>query len=269
MTILALLMALAISHFARDIRHVRHYGFAVDGMATLGRAIASRFPSQTWLLVLVLVLILLVISSLLLWITSAAPGQIGLLLLALIVLLYTLGPEDLDTEVAVLLSEEKGAGVPLRIETCGGEEDTPAQQVMRAALERWFGVIFWFVVLNIVGALLYRLTCEFVRRDAGDPEAQAVMRHLLALLQWPVAQLMTLALAVSADFDRAWGAWRHWHAEHGWRPFGCGMLLSAAEDVAGDDDARNAIARSMQLAWRMLIAWLVALSILLLAGWII
>lgn len=264
MTILALLMALVISHFAPDIRHVRRYDFATDGIAALGRWLSARVPGQGWLLVVALILILLAISWLLLRLAGIMPGPAGYLLLALVVLLYTLGPEDLDTEVQALLDDEEVA-----IEQWSGHENTPAQKVVREAMERWFGVIFWFVVLNIVGALLYRLTSEFVRREGRDGESQAWMERLLALLQWPVAQLMTFALAISADFDRVWRAWRHWHAEHGWRPFGCGMLLSAVEDVAGAEDRHEAVARAMQLAWRMLIAWLVVLSILFLAGWII
>lgn len=269
MTILALLLALAISHFVRDIRHFRRYRFAVDGIDALGRALGAQFPNQAWLTVLALILIILVISWLALWIAGAALGTLGVFLVALAALLYTLGPEDLDTEVDRLLAIDDGEDAGRAIEAWAGDGDTPAQKVMRAALERWFGIIFWFVVLNIVGVLLYRLACEYVRHPDGDQATHAVMQRLQALLQWPVAQLMTLALAISADFDRAWAAWRHWHEENGWRPFGCGMLLFAAEDVAGGDDSATALARAMQLAWRMLIAWLVTLSLLLLAGWII
>lgn len=269
MTILALLMALAISHFARDIRHARRYGFAVDGIAAMGRWLSTRVPGQGWLLVLALILILLAICWLLLSLADILPGQVGFLLLALVVLLYTLGPEDLDAEVEALLEGEDSEDGDDALKQWTGGEDTPAQKVIREAMERWFGVIFWFVVLNILGALLYRLTSEFVRREDGDEESRAAMTRLLALLHWPVAQLMTLALAISADFDRVWRAWRHWHDQQGWRPFGCGMLLSATEDVAGAEDGREAAARAMQLAWRMLIAWLVVLSILFLAGWII
>ena len=37
------------------------------------------------------------------------------------------------------------------------DETLAVESVFREALERWFGTIFWFAVLGIFGAALYRL----------------------------------------------------------------------------------------------------------------
>src|SRR5690606_5523145 len=67
------------------------------------------------------------------------------------------------------------------------------EAVFRNGLRRWFGVLFWFLLLGPFGALGYRLVVLSARRDgAEDPSAAPVppatargARRLLALLEWP------------------------------------------------------------------------------------
>ena len=83
--------------------------------------------------------------------------------------------------------------------------------MFRNAMRRWFGVLFWFLLLGPFGALLYRLLVLSVAGDAARALPQRTVggaRTLLAVLEWPVAQLMTLALALVGNFDSVLGAWR-------------------------------------------------------------
>ena len=79
------------------------------------------------------------------------------------------------------------------------------------ALRRWFGVLAWFMVLGPAGAVLYRLAALSAEAEGADvlPEGtRAGARTLFALLNWPVAQAMTLSLALVGNFDTVLGLWR-------------------------------------------------------------
>src|SRR5690606_15063692 len=58
-------------------------------------------------------------------------------------------------------------------------------------------------------------SARWAQRSAEGDAAQALpgenasgARHLLAILDWPVAQLMTLAMALVGNFDSVLGAWK-------------------------------------------------------------
>src|SRR5690606_31397886 len=114
------------------------------------------------------------------------------------------GPRDLDQDVESVVDADTGAdrqraladlhrSAPA-IATLPGAGLVPV--VFRAALERWFGVLFWFLLLGPAGAVLYRLTCVAAApRDELPAEHLASLYRLKLILEWPAAHLMTLALA--------------------------------------------------------------------------
>jgi AmpE protein len=209
---------------------------------------------------------------------------------ALVVLLYTWGPRDLNLDVEAVIEARdpdarRAAAAALFPE--GGEPvvegPTLVEAVFRCALWRWFGVLFWFLVAGAVGALGYRLIALCAQGEARRslPEGQrGVARTALALLNWPVAQLMTFALALAADFDKVISAWRDWHAQGARLDsgfLGAAARASVASELAEEDayavdgpaqapdllELRDA----MSLVWRILLLWLGVLALLVLAGW--
>src|SRR5699024_6012187 len=163
MTILIVLLGLMLSHY----------------LALFGRYLAlfGRWRSFEWLLwpvrqlenhpgrpavraVLVIVLLALVCAWLLTALFYWLPGGLGRPLLALLVFVYTLGPRDLDRDVKRVLDEAEDFDGQAAARLLGvANADSPAAAgaaVMRTACTRWFAVVFWFVLLGIVGALLYR-----------------------------------------------------------------------------------------------------------------
>ena len=119
-------------------------------------------------------------------------------------------------------------------------------------------------------------------------ETAAGARWLLALLDWPVAQLMTLAMALVGNFDTVIGAWK----DHGGAGFDldAGFLVAAgrasvraevAEDIrdyveegvtgtglALEMGEMPELRDAMGLAWRILLSWLAVLALFVLAGWV-
>ena len=102
--------------------------------------------------------------------------------MALAVLIYTFGPRDLDIDVRDVIHAETdeeqmqaleillGAPVPEDEDVC---RTAAINAVFCNAQKRWFGVIFWFAVFGIYGALLYRLAsrlsdCEVKSRGSSN-----------------------------------------------------------------------------------------------------
>ena len=135
-------------------------------------------------------------------------------LLAMVVLFYCWGPRDLDADIgAVTHAGDRDTRVNALQDLptdppsppLGLDGRTLVDTVFRAALTRWFGVLFWFLLLGASGALIYRfvqLVAQSESFRSALPRAHAdALRELHVLLDWPAAQLMTLSMALAADFD--------------------------------------------------------------------
>ena len=232
---------------------------------------------------------LLLINQLLL----ASLGTTGTFLLAIAVLVYTFGPRDLDTDVDAIINQEDDVRRRQELESLIGravpdDQDEcrvlAVQAVFREALRRWFGIIFWFAVLGIVGAFLYRMVDWLVsEKDELSAEQISLFRRLQQIMDWPAAQLMTLALAIATDFDSVYKAWKKYHDEQGHGLFegdngfllasACSVVLTghAAQDGYADqlDGQMIGLQQAMDLTWRMLGVWLTVLALLLLVGVIV
>jgi len=294
-TLIAVVVALALGHAAPGFaRSVRGYGWFAGWL----RWLDERFPEDGFWrgrygIVLALAPPLLVVLLFQFALDEPLLGFAGLVF-AIAVLFYAWGPRDLDVDVDAVLAADDPAARRDAAARLGAEStDAPAlvTAVMRGAQRRWFGVLFWFLLLGPFGALLYRLA-----QLAGDGEATALLpaatasgaRWLHALLDWPVAQLMTLAMALVGNFDTVVGAWK----EHGGAGFDleAGFLVAAgrasvraevAEDVRDyveEGVSGTAIAvrmgelpelrDAMGLAWRILLLWMAVLALFVLAGWV-
>jgi len=180
-TLIAVVIALVAGHMvqglAASVRHYEWYGRFLDWLN-------AQFPEEgpwrsPWGIAIALVPVLLVVGLFQVALREPMYGLAGLLF-AIVVLFYAWGPRDLDLDVEAAIqsgdaaerrsamarllpeSPEPGAGTP--------DAATLVSAVFHQALRRWFGVLFWFLVLGgPVGALLYRLaalSCEAPTRRA-------------------------------------------------------------------------------------------------------
>jgi AmpE protein len=272
MKILVLFAALFISHHAKGLNRFRSADWIFQGIGW----VEARWPKQPWL-ELVYVMGISILGGAL--ISAAAYGLGGELLwavLAIVVLLFTLGPRDLEDDIEEALDSTTGSAA-LGI---APEDDAhhAGIQIYLAALSRWFGVLVWFVVLGIPGALLYRIT-ERVCDEAGDGRDRQWVFRLRFFLEWPVLVLMMASSALTNDFDRVYQAWHRYRRTSneamGVTQTGSiwmihrSLLGELSEAVLPEGlDQRGGIQLIHHFVWRMLILWLVTLSILLLAGWL-
>jgi AmpE protein len=215
-------------------------------------------------------------------------GHIGEFLLAIVMLVYTFGPRDLDIDVRKVIRAENQEEQTEALETLldgpvpeekGACQTAAINAVFSKALKRWFGIIFWFAVLGIYGALLYRLAVWLKENEIGLHEEQRdLIARLVQVMEWPVAQLMTLALAVATDFDSVYRAWKCYHDERGHGLFDGNndFMLTSARTIVKTGHAQTdgyadelkgpmvTIKLAMDLVWRSLGVWATVLAILLL-----
>ena len=219
-------------------------------------------------------------------------GFLGLLF-GVVALVYAWGPRDLDVDVEAIIDAHDA---PTRREAIarlwpqgeGASIDGSAlvEAVFRNALQRWFGVLFWFLLLGPVGALLYRLSalaCEGEFARSLPAENLMGVRTLHSLLNWPVAQLMTLSMALVGNFDAVFNAWRT--AQGNTLQLDVGFLGAAARASVKSELAEEAeeyaeegmvqsmrelpeLRDAMSLVWRILLLWLTVLALFVIAGWV-
>ena len=286
-TLVAVIVTLLLGHFLKPLVAVRHHEGFVGWLGLLGRE-GSAFRDLA--LAIGVGVPLAALGLLQWWLADLAYG-LPAVLLGIVVLFYAWGPRDLDLDVEAVIDAEglearHAAARPLfpQRDEVVIEGGALVEAVFRCALWRWFGPLFWFLLLGPVGALGYRLVALSAQGEARRrlPEAQGrVAGTVLGLLDWPVAQLMTLTLALAANFDAVIGAWRRWHAD-GVR-LGLGHLEAAArasvavelaeENACADDGPAQAPALlelrdAMSLVWRVLVIWMGALALFVVAGFV-
>jgi AmpE protein len=308
-TLIAVVVALLLGHLAQSLAaSVRHYDWFSNWLRWLdGRFPEGSFWRGRWGIVVALLPPVLAVGLFQAALDEPLLGLVGLVF-GVVVLFYAWGPRDLDLDVQAIVDAPDTAARRAAAARLWPEGVTPSldgaslvEAVFRNALLRWFGVLFWFLLLGPMGALLYRLTALAAEGPGAGSlpyETRSGARKLKAILDWPVAQLMTLSLALVGNFDTVLGAWR----EAGGAMFqldtrflGAAARASVKCELAEEaadyaDDVGNAEAGegglpppppplqpsgevpelrdAMSLVWRILLVWLAVLALFVIAGWV-
>lgn len=292
MTIFALLIAIGLYHFVKDLVRIRNHNW-LDSFVNWANKRLSKIPgwsgATSFAVLLALPLLVVLLFG---WLAADSLGKLGYFIFEVIVLVYCLGPRSLEPDLMAIINagsdeEKRAAAVHITAEELSTDKAEAGEQLTRAvfqqALRRVFAIIFWFAVLGVPGAVLYRLT-YWLAEDSGQlgDRQRILFWRMREVMEWPVAQLMTLALAIAADFDSVFSAWKKFHSEQGHSLFegDNGFLLAAACQVVHSGHAamdgfadqfggRAAfVALSGDMIWRVLGVWLTVMALLLLTGWI-
>lgn len=281
--LVAILLVLVLCRFLPDAVRLRNFSW---WQAWVERVAASSPDAALVVCVVVPVLV----CALLQWALHGVLFGLSAFLFAAAMLFYCWGPRDLELDVETIEkapdSERRTvAAQALRAEGQTTELPFEAQALVaatfEAALKRWFGVLFWFVVLGPAGALLYRLLQMSIFTPVLAERAGAAQaRRVATLLDWLPAHFVALALAVASNFDAVFKTWRDWHAARADRfELNPGFLDAIARasvdaDVADDgyaeDAAHNpliALGDAMVLVRRVLVVWLTIVALIVLGGW--
>ncbi|HBS64216.1 MAG TPA: hypothetical protein DEB32_16220 [Stenotrophomonas sp.] len=293
-TLVAVLVALALGHVAPSAAvALRRFGLFrrwlqwLDAHAADGGVWRGRYGAIVALLPFLLAL------GLLQWLLHDRLFGLPSLLLGVLVLVVCWGPRDLDRDVEAVIDADdahtRHAAIA-QLQAAGGSLQEDVSSLVEAtvvnALRRWFAVLFWFLLLGPVGPLLYRLLALIAvgpMRSLASAESVAGARVALSWLEWPVAQLMSLSMALVGNFDTAFKAWRSAHG-HQWTlsTVFLGAVARASVSAELREDAHDysdagmvpvwrrlpELRDAMSLVWRMLLLWMVVLALLVMAGWV-
>lgn len=292
-TLVAVVLALVLGHVAPMlVASFRQYAWYRAWLHWLGERTGGEGVWQgRYGIALALVPVLLLVALFQWALDDPFYGLVGLLF-DIVVLVYAWGPRDLDVDVEAVIDAHDPPTRRAAIARLGTGEatvlDGPAlvEVVFRDALQRWFGVLFWFLLLGPAGAMLYRLSALAAQGEASSalPEGnRAGVQALKTLLDWPVAQLMTLAMALVGNFDTVFSTWR----EAGGTRFrlDTGFLGQAARASVRCELAEEAeeyaeegmvqamrelpeLHDAMSLVWRILLLWLAVLAVFVIGGWV-
>lgn len=246
------------------------------------RISAGRGP-WGWLLSLGLPLALL---GLLQWLLHDRWYGIAYVVLGLLSVVLCWGPRDLERDVEAVIyaddsSQRAQAQAALHGDMLEGGRGTASliDSVAVALLRRALGVLFWFLLFGPVGALAYRLLVILALHPVllSLPAGER-LRGVLAVAEWPVAQLTVLSMALAGNFQPVLEAWNQ--AGRGRAPEVealVGTALEAAmpvlDDVPDIDgvplwDRAPSLRHAMQVCWRVVWLWMVLMALWLLAGWL-
>lgn len=182
-----------------------------------GRGELARNPE--WMLAAA-ILPPVVAAAILMVSVEAVLGGLGALLLGALLLLYCLGRGNFNEMISGYLRNwyrgdleaAREAAAPLLRElpeTPAGEAQALHEQVFRGAaycaFERLFAVLFWFLLLGIPGALIYRLSALYADTAQGRGNTAA---RWLWLLEWLPVRAMGFSFAIVGNFAGCYRAWR-------------------------------------------------------------
>ncbi|MDH3614775.1 MAG: regulatory signaling modulator protein AmpE [Gammaproteobacteria bacterium] len=301
MHLIALLVGLVVERLATQLFHLRRLRW-LDRIIDAGFRQAARLANWPSLIAIILIAVLLVLPVFTVTF-SLGDSLLGFpyLLLAVVVLFFSLGPQDIGEDVnEYCKASEEGDEERIK-QTAKAiiESEVPEDVLERIhkveesvciqANNRLFAVIFWFVLLGPLGAWAYRVT-DLIRRRAvfaaaRDEESSgtserlrdaAVMLH--GWLAWIPARLTAIGYAAAGNFDTALGAWRapteqktdspSEYNEHLLARVGVSAL--ALGDIAEEDLTQRAVrgaTAANQLVFRLLLIWAVIIAAMTLYGW--
>ena len=219
-------------------------------------------------------------------------GLLGLLFAAG-VLLFCLGPVDLDTQVNDYIhaveSEDQAQQSQIAREIIEDEPPTsePAlsqavsEGILYQANQRLFGVLFWFVLLGPLGALLYRTAALLPRTEQANRDMDFFLnaKQLAWILDWLPARITALCYAIAGSFEDALYGWRSYQdrRQDEFSDSNSGILictgggamrLTTLLDEQNEElhDYSHLPQSAMALVWRSLVVWLVIAGVLTLTG---
>ncbi len=300
MNLIALLIGLVIERLATQWFHWRRMRW-LDRIIDFGFRQAGRVANWPPLIPVILLAALLVLPVFaVIFSLGGTLSGFTYLILAIVVLFFSLGPKDVGEEVdeycKALESGDEEAIHNAAKQIVEGDVPEDARERIGAVEEaicvqannHLFAIVFWFVLLGPLAAWAYRVT-DLIRGravfNAGRAEASEGDGDLLrdaaislhGWLAWIPARLTAVGYATAGHFDEAISAMRapteqrdatiSEHSEYLLARVGTAALalVDKPDESITERGVRGAIAAN-QLVFRLLIIWAVIISAMTLYG---
>lgn len=234
MNLIALLIGLAIERLATQLFHWRRMRW-LDRIVDAGFRQADRLATWPAIIPVVLLALLLVLPVFavfaVIWFLGGTLAGFTELLLAVVVLFFSLGPRDIGEEVGEYCraleaddSEQVQNAAKAIVEGEVPEDARERTSCVEAAVcvqanNRLFAIVFWFMVLGPLAAWAYRVT-DLIRRravfnaardeqtDGNTVPIRDAAEMLHGWLAWIPARLTAVGYAAAGHMDDALAALR-------------------------------------------------------------
>ena len=300
MNLIALLIGLVVERLATQLFHWRRMRW-LDRLIDFGFRQAARLPNWPALIAVIIIGVVFVLPVFaLIWFLGDTLAGFTYLLLAIVVLFFSLGPRDIGEEVGRYCKalESDDQDEVHNAAKAIVENDVPEDLAERTrcveeavcvqANNRLFAVIFWFVVLGPLAAWAYRVT-DLIRRravftaardedadgNAGRIRDAAEMLH--GWLAWIPARLTAVGYAAAGHMDDAIAALRaptedhdlttSERSEHLLARVGIAALaLQDGADETPTERAMRGAQAANHLVFKLLLIWAVVIAAMTLYG---
>lgn len=294
MKLIVLLLSLTLEYVATRRLRLRELR-AFDPYFDFALARAKRLSSAGAAAVLAAAIVIATVPVL--WIglvleETFVPWDLPYLVFAVLIVFLCFGPRDIGSEVddycRALAVGDRDEARRVMTELTESRHASPRnvdaveEAIFVQAINRVFGVVFWFVVLGPVGAWLFRMSDLQRRRAAFEsardygigatalPAAEAI--H--AVLAWFPARLAALGYALAGSFDDALNAWRDRRLPAAMPLHKRNDCLVAAVGKASmtgflEQPANSAAAarNAMRIVIRTLFIWITVVALMTIFGW--
>ncbi len=230
MNFVALLLGLGIERLLTHLFHLREFRWLDPWIDRMSSQLSSASLPTAIIGICGYALAAILPVAIVAGLLSGTLFQIPYFLLAVVVLLFSLGPRDLATEIEDYCGAECDGRAEdiqriireLRERDAPQDTDEQIVAVRRAvfvqANNRIFGVVFWFIVFGPTGAWMFRvvdlmrrrLAYEYSRDDQIGPPSAFIraVRTLHGILAWPSAHLLIIGYSLAGSFEGGLTAWR-------------------------------------------------------------
>lgn len=285
MNFLALLTGIVVERGLTRLFHLREFRWLNGWFDFMFRRLGSSALASQLFLGLAGILLVVPVAALQIYLAR------GWLLVvyfgfAVLVLLFSLGPRDVRSEVEDVLEALAGGDAhalrevvneiaelaDLREDAAGISARVLEGSIYVQANNRLFGVVFWFFALGPTGAWAFRVFDLMRRRAAevsigGDQASLHACASLHGVAAWIPARLMAAGLALAGNFQAAFSAWSSLDTRG--MPFYSattrliGAIGPAAHGELSDPDSLTAVSEAaLALLGRTLLVWFVVIALL-------
>lgn len=279
MSLIAIIISLLAERYLGTLQDLRTFRWLESFAAWVRRHVHDS------LLCFVLVPGAVVIGLLIL--LGLLPGWFDFLL-GIAILIFSLGPRNIEAQAKGFLDaldrNDQESAVWHATQMSQGqalpeEADKLCRFVTHTVLiennDRVLAVLFWFMLLGPVGALLYRVASQLHQSNPQDDSEFAILaRQFHQFLGWIPARLTALAYGLSGSLNGTLHNWRHYDAEWSpqWRNRNSGILASTGwgalqlAESNTPEGCREEVSQALSLTTRATVIWVSIIAVMTIAG---
>ena len=279
MALICILIGIIFERASDTLENLRNFEWFDNYSHWLLQSLPGLTKQNRLSIIILLLPILLITAILQGWFEDQLLGLIELLF-GLIIFAFCLGPKDLNRQINNYLDAKESGEEDIAHNEASNimQKDAPTDpdqqvvEVMRSIFhepnDRFFSVIFWFVVLGPLGALMYRLTTHTMRTTDNETLGNAATQ-LHAIMAWGPAHLTAIGYALTGNYEGAKQEFYNKTKQDNLTECNYLTLITAGQGALKDctpGEETACIRSARALVLRTLIVWLSFIAILTLMG---